>query len=152
LPALLALALAGVLLAGCGEDQGVAAGASVDAYFGAPLCAEAKHGLAQARGRAGDVRVRVVCLDDAGRGKRLDLAAVGVNARRATEDSTAIAYIEFPGAANRFSQPIVEEAGIAWERAGNGKFATERLLAAVEEAGSGSLREEVRKVLEGERG
>lgn len=58
--------------------------------------------------------MRVVCLDDTGGGRRWTLAAVGANARRATEDSSTVAYIGEPDpAATRFSQPILEEAGIA---------------------------------------
>jgi hypothetical protein len=106
--------------------------------------------MARSDGRAGDVRVQVVCLDETRKDKRLDLATVGANARRATEDSTAIAYVELPGPANRFALPIVEEAGIAWMRAGTGSPALQRVLKAVEEAGSGSLRDEVREKLEAE--
>ena len=50
-----------------------------------------------AGGRAGELRVRLVCLADAEAGGRLDLATVGANARRATEDSSAVGYIEAPG-------------------------------------------------------
>lgn len=148
--AALALLAAALVVFGCGEDKGVAAGATVNAYVAAPLCAEAQGELGRGNGRAGDVRVRVICLDETSRGKRLDLATVGANARRATEDSTAIAYVEPPGAANRFAQPIVEEAGIAWMRAGSGSSALQRVLKAIEEAGSGSLRDEVRESLEAE--
>lgn len=149
----LALATAALIVlaaVGCGEDEGVAAGATVDAYFGAELCAEAQRELARHDGRAGDLRVRLVCLDEPIHGKRLDLATVGANARRATEDSAAIAYVEAKGPASRFSQTIVEEAGIAWTLASSGADAVRRVLAAVEKAGSSSLRDEVRKTLEAE--
>lgn len=146
----LVLMATALVTVGCGEDEGVAAGATVNAYFGAPLCAGARGELMGSDGRAGDVRVQVICLDETSQGKRLDLATVGANARRATEDSTAIAYVEPPGPANRFAQPIVEEAGIAWVRAAVGKFAIRRVLKAVGDAGSGSLRDEVRKTLEAE--
>lgn len=135
-------------LSGCGGGEGVSPGAVVRVYVGASLCREAQRQLAAKGGRAGEVRVRVVCLREALRAGRLDLATVGANARRATQDSATIAYIEPPGRANRFSRPIVEEAGIAWEATRAGGPAVGRVLAAVAEAGSGSLREEVRKGLE----
>lgn len=146
--AALALVATTFAVIGCGEDQGVAAGAIVNAYFGAPLCTEAQGELERGDGRAGDIRVQVICLDEVARGRRLDLATVGANARRATEDSTAIAYVKSPGPANRFAQPIVEEAGIAFVTASSGVAAAQRVLRAVDDAGSGSLRDEVRKTLE----
>ncbi len=158
LPALLGLAAMGLVLGamGCGGAT-VAAGATVRVYVGADLCPEARRELAKDGGKAGDVVVEVVCLAPTesgglgGTGKgRLDLAAVGANARRATEDSSAIAYVETQGPANRFAQTIVEEAGIAWTLASSGEKAVQRVSAAVEAAGSGSLRDEVRKTLESE--
>lgn len=145
--ALAALALASVV-SGCGEGEGVAAGATVRAYVGAPLCAGAKRELARTGGKAGDVRVQAVCLADAEEGGRLDLATIGVDARRATEDSTAIAFLEAPGPSNRFAQPIVEEAGIAWTTGSSGAKAMRQILHAVAEAGSSSLRDSVREALE----
>lgn len=142
--ALLALGAGGV---GCGE-AGVSSGATVRAYVGAPLCVEAKRELAKHGGRAGDVRVSVVCLAEARRGKRLELAVVGADARRASEDSTAIAFVEPAGPASRFSRTIVEAAGIGWTTAASGAAAMQRILAAVSEAGSGALRNEVREALE----
>jgi len=144
--ALAAASLIVLVAAGCGEDEGVAAGAVVNAYVGASLCAEA-HGVA---GKAGDLELRVICLRDPSPGGRLDLATVGANARRATEDSAAVAYVEARGPANRFAQTIVEEAGIAYVTASSGDDAVQRVLAAIEEAGSGSLRDEVRSTLEAE--
>ena len=135
-------------IGGCGEGDGVSAGAVVDAYFGPQLCAEARHELVRSGSRAGDLRVRAICLDEAQRGKRLNLVTVGANARGATEDSTTIAYVEPPGPANRFAQPIVEEAGIAFVTASSGADAARNVLRAVEAAGSGSLRDEVRNTLE----
>jgi hypothetical protein len=125
----------------------VANGAAVTAYVGAPLCAGAKQELAREGGRAGDVRVRAVCLSSAGHGRRLILATVGANARRATGDSTTVAYLEALGRANRFSDPILESAGIAWIHASSGKTAMARLLPAIREANSGSLRQSVREAL-----
>jgi branched-chain amino acid transport system substrate-binding protein len=119
-------------------------------YVAAPLCAEAEQELARAGAKAGDVRVRVVCLPRAESSRKLDLAQIGANARRATEDSSSIAYIGEPTrAASRFSEPILEEAGIAQLPETAGATAMKKLLQAVEEAGSsGSLRESVNATLE----
>jgi len=139
-----ALCLALLALAGCGQGEGVAEDAVVTVYVAAPLCAEAQGG------RAGEVRVRVVCLGpDKARGERLDLAQVGANARRATEDSTAIAYVEQKGPAGRFSEPIVDSAGIAWINASSGASAMQRVLQAVEASDSSSLRSSVHESLSG---
>lgn len=146
---MLATAVSALLVAGvgCGEGEGVSAGATVVAYVEAPLCAGAKRELASQDGRAGKVRVRAVCLkrvdDDSG----LGLAAVGANARRATEDSASIGYLEVP-ATPSFSRPIVEAAGIAVVRDASGAAAMRELLGAIQGAGdSGSLRESVRESL-----
>ncbi len=144
--ALVLLAL-GVGAIGCGEE-GVSSGATVRVYVAAPLCAEAQRELAKQGAKASEVEVRVECLDRAESGGRLDLAAIGADARRTTEDSAAIAYVEARGPANRFSRTIVEESGIAWIAAGSGATAMQRVLDAVSEAGSGSLRNEVREALE----
>jgi hypothetical protein len=146
------MALAGVVcallaIAGCGGESGVSAGASVAAYVEAPLCAGAKSELAKRDGQAGEVRVRAVCLTPAKAGKRVDLATIGANARRATEDSASVAYIEAP-ARPSFSRPIVESASIAVIRATSGAAAMDRLLRAIGASGtSGSLRESVREAL-----
>jgi hypothetical protein len=132
---------------GCGEGEGVAAGATVTAYVEAPLCAGAERELASEGGRAGDVRVRAVCLGRVDDGKRLDLAAVGANARRATEDSAAVGYLE-PPVTPSFSRPIVEAANIAAIRSSSGEAAMAQLLRAIGEADdSGSLRDQVRQTL-----
>jgi len=132
---------------GCGGESGVSAGASVAAYVEAPLCAGATQALAQRDGKAGEVRVRAVCLAAAEAGKRVDLATIGANARRATEDSASVAYLEAP-ARPSFSRPIVESASIAVIRASSGAAAMARLLRAIAESGSsGSLRESVREAL-----
>jgi hypothetical protein len=137
-----------VALAGCGAEEGVADDATVTAYVAVPLCKDAKRGLADEGARAGDVRVRVVCLLPVEHGGRLDLAAIGANARRATEDSTAIAYIEQPGPAGRFSEPIVDSAAIAWIASSSGSAAITRLLGAIGEADSSTLRGSVRDALQ----
>jgi hypothetical protein len=115
------------LAAGCGEG-GAAAGATVTVYAAAPLCKEA----AKSAGRAGDLVVHVVCLAPVDQGGRADLAAAGANARRATEDSTAVAYLEDPGPAAPFSQSIVEAANIAWLKTNSGAAAMRRIRSALE--------------------
>jgi hypothetical protein len=90
--------------------------------------------------------VRVVCLPDAEMDGHLDLATVGANARRASEDSATVAYIGGEGQeAVRFSRPIVEEAaGIAEVSGLSGSAAMKNILRAVDDAGSsGNLREAV---------
>jgi hypothetical protein len=82
-------------------------------------------------------------------GGRIDLATQGANARRASEDSTAVAFVEAKGKPAEFARPIVEAAGIAFVEAAAGGPAMERVLSAVADAGtSGSLREKVREALE----
>lgn len=82
--------------------------------------------------------------------QKLDLAQIGANARRATEDASAVGYIGEPTrAASRFSEPILETAGIAQLSQTSGTAAMKKLLQAVDEAGgSGSLRESVLSKLE----
>lgn len=103
--------------------------AVVTVYVAAPLCADAR------LGPAGDVRVRVACLAPVERGGRLDLARVGANARRATEDSAAVAYLEETGPASRFSEPIVESAGIAYVVASSGTEGMARVREAIDAGG-----------------
>ena len=155
-PAALALALllGTAALSGCGGGEGAAAGATVRVYVDVNLCPAAKRALAAAGGEAGELRVRVVCLDPvegAALGShRLKLATIGANARRATQDSSAVAFVEPAGRANRFAQPIVEEADLAYVNASSGARAMASILRAIEEAdtGSSSVRDEVRKTLE----
>jgi hypothetical protein len=158
---------------GCGSE-GVTGGATVNVYASAPLsggeaaagkayCAEARAVLGRAGGRAGEVHLRLTCLDDAG-GARLastgsaserggwSLAAVGANARRASEDSASIAYLGEPqAAAARFSLPILETAGIGQAAGRSGAKAMTAVLDAVREAGNASgLRGDVAASLEAE--
>jgi hypothetical protein len=64
---------------------------------------------------------------------------VGANARRATEDSAAIAYLGVPDpAASRFSDPILEAAGIARLSGASGADEMARVLRAVADAEPGS--------------
>jgi hypothetical protein len=63
---------------------------------------------------------------------RADLATAGAGARRATEDSTAVAYVEAPGPAAEFSRSIVEAADIAWIETSSGSQAMKRIISALE--------------------
>jgi hypothetical protein len=112
----------------------VANGATVTAYVAKALCAEAKKELAQHGAEAADVRVRAICLPSSERGGRLELATIGANARRATEDSSSIAYIGEPSkAASRFAETILEEARIRQYSAISGALAMGKLLKALED-------------------
>jgi hypothetical protein len=126
---------------GCGGGEGVESGATVAAYVEAPLCSGAKKELARQGGEAGDVKVQAVCLPSPRKGGKLDLATLGANARRATEDSTAVAYLEAPDpSASRFTHPILETAEIPWIASSSGQKAMAQLLKLIPEADSGSLR------------
>lgn len=145
---LAALALCGALAIGCGEG-GVAEGATVSVYVAAPLCQAAERELQREGGEAGEVEVRAVCLPAVEAKGRADLATAGANARRATEDSTSVAFLEAPGPAAKFSQSIVEAAGIAWVKTDSGSAAMRPILSALDEVGSSSPRDAVRDTLEG---
>jgi hypothetical protein len=122
----------------------------VRAYVVQPLCAEAEQQLQRAGGRAGDVRVEAVCLPRVESERQLDLATVGANARRATEDSTAVAYLEASGSGNEFAEPILESAEIPSIHASSGRQAMAQLLRAIDDAdSSGSLRASVSEELDG---
>jgi hypothetical protein len=122
----------------------------VSVYVAAALCLEAERELARDGGEAGDVRVRAVCLPSAESSQKFDLALIGANARRATEDATVIGYIGEPTrSATRFSEPILEAAGIAQLTGTSGTAAMRKLLRAVDQAGdAGSLRASVNDELE----
>jgi hypothetical protein len=141
------VACCGLLVAGCGSS-GVSKDATVTAYVEAPLCAAAKKELAKHGGRAGDLRVRAICLPGPREAKKLSLATLGANARRATEDSTAVAYLEAPDPkASRFVHPILETAEVPWISASSGSAAMSRLLTLIPDADSGSLRQSLREEL-----
>ncbi len=141
-------------LAGCGG--GDAKGATVTVYVGASLCPAAEAALASAGGRSGNFAVTAVCLPattvppatGTGTASRTDLATAGANARRATEDTSAVALLEAPGQASKFTRPILETAGIPLVSSSSGKAAIQRTLTAIEEAGSSSVRDGVREALE----
>jgi branched-chain amino acid transport system substrate-binding protein len=117
---------AAAVAAGCASPgSGIQPGEHVTVYVSAPLrgpesadgrdvTGGAKLALADANGKVGELAVRAVYLDDtSGRGGRArwSAAAAASNARRATQDSTAIAYIgDFDSGATRSSLPITNEA------------------------------------------
>ncbi|HET7454384.1 MAG TPA: hypothetical protein VFJ76_02575 [Solirubrobacterales bacterium] len=144
---------------GCGEE-GAASGATVTVYVSAPLhgdlattgrriCDEAREQAAQGNGDE-ELKLRVVCLDASGSHDSWTLAQVGADARRATEDSTAIAYVGEPDPrARRQSQPILEAAGIADLGGMSGREAIARVRAALRDAGSDDPRQAVFDAVEG---
>lgn len=146
--ALAVLAACLVVASGCGEAEGVADGATVTAYVEAPLCAEAQRELKRHDGRAGDLNLQAVCLPNSRKVQKIDLAKVGANARRATQDSTAVAYLEAPDPrVSRFTHPILEKAEIPWISRQSGAAAMSRLFELIESTGSGSVRQQLREAL-----
>jgi hypothetical protein len=153
--ALLALAIA-VGAAGGGEEEGVAAGATVTAYVEAPLCKRPAFLLMPTDGD-GSMSVKFVCVPAArgpglsqgvGDGRQVSLAIAGANARRATEDSRTVAYLSAPDpAVNRFTHPILEAAGIGWITAENQMEAEQQLGRILIDADTSSLRADVREAL-----
>jgi branched-chain amino acid transport system substrate-binding protein len=115
-----------VIAAGCASPgSGIQAGEHVTVYVSMPLHGPeaadgldvadgAKLALADAHGKVGKLAIRAVYLDDAsadGPRPGWSPAKAAANARRATEDSTAIAYVgDFDSGATRFSLPITNEA------------------------------------------
>ena len=111
---------AGTLAAGCGGGGG---DPELSIYLSAPLRGPvaadgrgvadgARLALADAGAEAGGVTVELKVLDDSGSGGSA-AALAGANARRATEDSTAIAYLgELDSGTTRTSLPITNEAGL----------------------------------------
>ncbi len=120
-------------------------------YVAAPLCAGARQEIGRRGERVGEVRVRAVCLAPSESGGRIDLAAVGANARRATQDSSTVGYIgESDPRATRFSSTILESAGIAQLSGMSGRAAMARLAEAIEAAGKAdNLREVVADEISG---
>ena len=160
----LALVASAAVGSGCGGGGDVAEHAPVHVYVSVPLsgteaavgeraCAELRGALSRAEsdGEGLPVEVRVTCLDDSGGAPRWTLAAVGANARAATEDSTTVAYVgELDPAASRFSETILEAAGIAQLPAADARAAAAKLIDAIRAAGVDSeLRDEVLRSLEG---
>lgn len=155
----LLVVLLALVAGGCGEG-GAEQGARLNVYVSAPLsgaeagvgraiCDEARQEARQA-GEPGGFELRAVCLDAAGPEGRWTLARVGANARRATEDSAAVAYLAEPKqAARRQSLPIVEAAGIAELGGLSGEEAVAEVAAAIDESDSNDPRQAVFDALEG---
>jgi len=115
-------------LAGCASGgSGLEPGEHVNVYVSMPLRGPeagsgrdvadgARLALADANHGAGELQVDAVYLDDtSGSGSRAGWspAAAAANARRASQDSAAIAYVgDFDSGATRFSLPITNEAHI----------------------------------------
>jgi hypothetical protein len=126
----------------------------VRVYISAPLrgpeagagrrpCDEAREQATQEKGREGH-ELRVVCLDASGGGGGWTLAQVGANARRATEDSTTVAYVGEPDVvARKQSRPIVEAAGIAELGGLSGREAVAKVVRAMEEGDASQPRDAV---------
>ncbi len=94
--------------------------------------------------------MRVICLDATGPGGRWTLAKVGANARRATEDSTSIAYIGEPDpAARRQSRPIVEAAGMVEFGVTGGRQAIEEVFTALQKEDASDPRQAIFDAVEG---
>lgn len=151
---LVAAAVTGV--GGCGEG-GAEAGARVTVYVSAPLsgaeaaagkrlCEGARGEAARVGGKVEDLELAVVCLDAAGDGGRWTLAQVGANARRATEDSTTVAYVGEPDPrARKQSRPIVDAAEIAELSEFSGEAAVKAVIAAIREGDASEPRQAVFK-------
>ncbi|HTR75919.1 MAG TPA: hypothetical protein VMH33_11770 [Solirubrobacterales bacterium] len=145
----MAAGLAAVVLSVAGCGGGDAEGATVSVYVAAKLCAGAKAELAAHGVEAGHYKIAVRCLAPSERGGGgVDLATAGSNARRATEDTSAVAMLEVPGPGNKFSEPILESAGIPLITSGSGNQGMKRIISAIEDAGSSSVRDSVREALE----
>jgi hypothetical protein len=126
-------------IAGCGEESGVSEGATVNVYAGAAVCPGAEQELARSGAQAGGVRVRVVCTVSVEARGRLDLAAAGENARRAVEDSSAVAYLEAPGPAIPVTRPILDEADLSLIAASSGAQGMATVLNALRSRGDDEL-------------
>jgi hypothetical protein len=137
----------GVGVAACGG--GDASGATVTVYVAAPLCAAAKADLASHGPAVGHFHVVARCLAPSERaGGGVDLAANGANSRRATEDTRSVATLEAPGPGNKFAHAILESAGIPLVTSPSGRSGMQRVIKAVEGAGSSNVRESVQGTLE----
>ena len=102
-PALVACGLL-LVLGGCGEEEGTAKGATVTAYVELPALRR-RAGRAGGKGRAsgrGARSRRLPARSQTELRRRSTSRRVGANARRATEDSSAVAYV----GTRRRSQPL----------------------------------------------
>jgi hypothetical protein len=150
---LIACLLGAVSLWGCGEG-GAEEGARVTVYVSAPMSGpEMKAGRQLCHGARAEARrtgavegleLAVVCLDTTEAEGRWTLARVGANARRATEDSAAIAYVgETDPRARKQSRPIVEAAGIAELGGISGREAVAKITRGIEEGEANQPRDAV---------
>ena len=113
------LVAAVIVAAGCSPGSGDSNGdAELAIYVSLPLdepdgrdaADGARLALSDAGARAGDIAVRAVFLDDTERG-RWSPARAAANARRASEDSSSIAYVgDFESGATRASLPVTNQA------------------------------------------
>jgi branched-chain amino acid transport system substrate-binding protein len=120
------LAAVAWIASGCASPgSGIQAGEHVTVYVSSPfrgpqgsegrdVADGARLALADAGGKLGELGVRARYLDDAGgdgANAGWSAAAAAANARRAAEDSTAIAFLgDFDSGATRFSVPITNQA------------------------------------------
>jgi branched-chain amino acid transport system substrate-binding protein len=123
-----ALAVLALLVSGCGSgdtDESTSGSKTLTVYSSMPLQGDdreqsrdivngIKLALQDAGGRVGELKVNYVSLDDADpETGRWDADRVLDNARKATEDRNAIAYIgEFDSGATALSLPLLNEAGV----------------------------------------
>jgi branched-chain amino acid transport system substrate-binding protein len=129
--ALSLLLIAPIAVSGCAASDGGEVEGPVTVYVSLPLSGPravdgrdaadaARLALEQADGQADGLEVRAEFLDDA-RGRAWDPVAVGANARRAAQDSSAAAYIgELDSEPTRGSVPITNEANLAQVSPGAG--------------------------------
>ena len=101
--------------AGCGGSSSPSGDATLTIYASADtpaFAAGARAELAKHDGKAAGLPVTLVALSDA-TGGHWDPVRIAENARRASEDSTSIAYLgELEPGATRISEPITGQAGI----------------------------------------
>ena len=112
-------------------------------YVSEPLCSEAEAGLARRGSEVDGVDVGIVCLPAVVEKGRLDLATAGAQARRATQDSTTVAFVVPEGREVQYTRPILKEADIAVLEAESGSKAIGEVLDALAERGGKSPREAV---------
>jgi branched-chain amino acid transport system substrate-binding protein len=121
------LALAAVL-AGCGGGDAPNADATLTVYVSVPASADgrdvadgARMALADANGEAVGTPVTAKILDAWGTGDHWTPAKSAANARTATQDSTAIAYLgDFESGATRASLPVTNKARLLQVSAASG--------------------------------
>ncbi|MGH2955470.1 MAG: ABC transporter substrate-binding protein [Solirubrobacterales bacterium] len=127
----LALLIAALAVSGCATSGGGEVEGPVSVYVSLPLTGPrgadgrdaadgARLALEQAEGSADGLEVRAEFLDDA-KGRAWDPIAVGANARRAAQDSSAAAYIaELDSEPTRASVPITNDANLVQVSPGAG--------------------------------